>query len=422
MREVARSLKKLLHRIAYGGLGVVGALLLSRAASLTTQWILSAVVGPTAVTAYVLTTTHASTVVALVAVGLAASLASRARLFDRPRGRAAVASALSVLGVAAGALTAALDLASGLGPVAALSAAAFAFASLLACANPVVWPIWQIRGRFLLLLSITAAISVGLCFGAALLGMPRLSAVLVGAGVAVPVLAMIGRVQIRRAIRLAFLLVRHAVWPSLVNLSTVAVYPLALHKAIPLLGESRVGTQVLCWSIMPLLTTSSQSFASRAITSGALSGVGSEAERRAKALSAWVRTVPFTLGIGVAIYLLFVIHVPFLPFTGSARDDLPSTFLVSVVVPAISDPLCFYFAKSYRSRSLVLGSVLSSAAVAAALLLWPAGVLDRFGVLGPSAIVAVLRLAFLFDVPGLRRVAYAALGLLLLGYAATFLL
>ncbi|MGK4001244.1 hypothetical protein WMF31_01365 [Sorangium sp. So ce1036] len=417
-----RAATKLLHRIAHGGLGVAAALLLPRAASLTSQWLLSGVAGPSAVTAYVLTTSHASTIVSLVAVGLASALTHRARLLGAARGRALVAGALAVLGAVAGALTLAVDLALGLGPVAALSAALFAFPTLLACANPVAWPVWQARGRFLALLSVTAVISVGLCFGAALLGMPRLSAVLVGAGVAVPVLAMLGRVQLRRAARYAVLLVRSSVPPSIVNLSTVAIYPLALYQGIPLLGEAKVGTQALCWSIVPLLSTTSQSFASRALTAAALDKRGAEAERRAQALSAWARTVPFTLAVGVAIYLLFVVRVPLLPFTGGAREALPPTFLVSVSVPAISDPLCFFFARSHGGRGLVLGSVLSSLLLAVVLLVWPAGFLDRFGVLGASGLIAVLRMLFLLDVPLLRRITLAALGLLFLGYAVSLLL
>ncbi|WP_433930654.1 hypothetical protein AB3662_41875 [Sorangium cellulosum] len=413
---------KLLHRIAHGGLGVAAALLLPRAASITSQWLLSAAAGPSAITAYVLTTSHASTVVSLVAVGLASALSHRARLLGAARGRALVAGALAVIGAAAGAVTLAVDLALGLGPVAALSAGLFAFPTLLACANPVAWPLWQTRGRFLTLLSITALISVGLCFGAALLGMPRLSAVLAAAGIAVPVLAMLGRVQLRRAARYAVLLVRGSVPASIVNLSTVAIYPLALHQGIPLLGEAKVGTQALCWSIVPLLTTTSQSFASRALTAAALGKDGTDAERRARALSIWARTLPFTLAVGVAIYLLFVVRVPFLPFTGSAREALPPTTLVSLSVPAISDPLCFYFARARGSRGLVASSLLSSLLLAVVLLVWPAGFLDRFGVLGASGLIAVLRMLSLLDMPLLRRITLAALALLFAGYAFALLL
>ncbi len=118
-------------------------------------------------------------------------------------------------------------------------------------------------------------------------------------------------------------------------------------------------------------------------------------------------------------YVFFVHAVPFLPhFSGFARGVLPPTFLVSILVPTVSDPLCFFFAPARNMRGLVMGSVLSSALVGGVLLLWPAWVLTHFGVFGASALVSTMRLAFVAEPAPLRRVARTAFALALVAYAA----
>ena len=232
---------------------------------------------------------------------------------------------------------------------------------------------------------------------------------------------MVGRVQLRRVVRFAVRLARRAIPPSLVNFATAAIALPALQLAVPVLGRDTIGIQALCWAATPLLSIISQALAGRAIAAAAaLSGsVGEDARTAARALRVWLRTLPLLALGGAAAYFLFVRPLPFVPRTGFAREALPPTFLVSILVPAVSDPICFFFAPPRAVRRALTGSVVSGAIVVGVLMLWPGWFLPRFGIFGASALLAALRMVFVFEPASLRRVALVATAVLLAAYAVT---
>jgi hypothetical protein len=408
-------------RFVHGGPGVAVAVLLPRAASVISQWILSSSAGPAAVTTYVLTTVRASVVVTLVAVGLTSSLAHRARLLGGERGRAVVAAALMALGATGGVVSAAVALIAGDGARSAASAAFVGFFMMLGCVGALAWPIWQLRGRFLRLMLVSVAISVGLAFAAASLGLPHVTTIVVNVGTAVPMLAMVGRVQIRRALRVAVLLARRSISPSLVNFATAAIALPALDLAVGVLGREMMGIQALCWTTTTLLSILSQSLAGRAIAAAALSGVDGEGAGGGRALRLWLRTVPLLALGGLVFYVFFIRALPYVPRSGFAREALPATFFISILVPVLSDPICFFFAPPRAVRRALAGSVVSGALVAGVLLLWPTWFLPRFGIYGASALLAALRMAFVVEPAPLRKVALVMLAIALVAYGAVLL-
>ena len=87
--------RPLLDRMARGGAAVVLAAFLPRAWSTSTQWLLAFVVGATAVTAYVNTTTRAS-MAFTVLTALSPTLAAHPYLLASARGRAVTARAVAL--------------------------------------------------------------------------------------------------------------------------------------------------------------------------------------------------------------------------------------------------------------------------------------------------------------------------------------
>lgn len=410
---------ELVRRIAHGGLGVALAVLLPRAASFVAQWLLTLSAGPAAVAAFVTLVSRGTVVVSLVAAGLAPTLMHRRRALASRSGRALAGGALLILAALALAVTLAYELTLGHGGAAGLTSAVFSACSLFASVSVVMWPIWQIEGRYLQSLAVLLAASPVASSLAALAGRPAATCLATGLASATPALLLVrpGRFRVRRAIRYALILVRRSVPLSMSNFATAVVFPAALSAGTAALGGHAVGQQTLYWSCIVALSIASQSFASRALI-----GAGAEGDpgRGASALRAWLRPA-LALALAVAcLYAVFTVPIPWLRGSGSAREALVPSMLVSGIAPLITDPLCFFFSGRRRQRLLAAGSIGCSAAVGACLALAPATVIRHFGVIGPSAVIGVLRLAFVVEAPA-RRPARAAAAILLAAYAVALL-
>ncbi|WP_438005604.1 hypothetical protein WME89_44045 [Sorangium sp. So ce321] len=407
-------LSSLLRALTHGGTGVAFAVLLPRAASLAAQWVLAFTGGPAELAALANYTSRGMVVVALVAAGLAPTLTRRTRAMATRAGRALAGGALAIIAAICFSVTLTHEMMSGLGVTAGVVTALFSACSLFAAASKGILPIWQLQGRFLQSLALVIVFSPCASMVAALAGSPAAVSVAIGLAGATPALLLLHRTRIRRAARYAMLVVRHAFPYSIANFSTVAVYPLSLSANQSLIDDHRVGQQVLYWSFSVALSQASQAFAARAVT-GAL-GSGGESDWHARAMRAWLPAAA-ALCVGAAIiYTLFAVPIPWLPFSGAARDAMTLTMLVSGMGPLITDSMCVYFCGPRSRRALSVGSVLSSASVAALLLLAPEPLVRHFGVFGPSVLVGVARLAFLIDAP-VRRYAQGALLLLVSAFA-----
>jgi hypothetical protein len=216
-------------------------------------------------------------------------------------------------------------------------------------------------------------------------------------------------VRLRRAIHYALILVRRSVPLSISNFSTAIVFPFAFGTGKRVLGDSIAGQQALYWSCIVALSIASQSYASRALVRDDARSTGRAA------LRSWLPPAIALCLVAVILYVLFTVPIPWLPRTGAAREAMVPSLLVSGIAPILTDPLCFYFSGQKHNRLLAAGSAICSAIVAGFLVLFPAEVVRHFGVFGPSAVVGVLRLAFLIDAPA-RWPGRAAMVLLLAAY------
>jgi len=418
MASVTR-LRRVLGALAGGGSGVAFAVLTPRAASLGVQWLLAIVAGPAAVAAFVNVTSRGGVVVSLVSAGLAATLLGRRAALRSARGRALIGAALAALAALAFAVTLAWETALGLGARAGLITACFSALSLFSSVAPAVWPLWQMEGRYLRLLLLQLFFSPLAASLTAFLGKPSAVAIATGLASATPALVMVRPAPVVRTARYAAFLLRRAVPVSITNFATAVVFPLALHMGVAEIGGAAAGHQVLYWSFIVALSIASQSFATRAITAADPSLP--EPTRRARALRAWIPAALALCVVPALLYLAFTTPIPGVPRTGAAREALIPTMLVSGVAPVLTDPICFYFSGTSSRRPLALGSAVVSALVALGLWLAPAPIIHHIGVIGPSALIGVLRLAFVFDPPA-RHAARVAGVALLAAYAAAVLL
>ncbi|WP_437503528.1 hypothetical protein [Sorangium sp. So ce1099] len=408
-------LSSLLRAVTHGGTGVAFAVLLPRAASLAAQWVLAFTAGPAELAALANYTSRGMVVVALVAAGLAPTLTRRTRAMATRAGRALAGGALAIIAAICFSVTLTHEMMSGLGVTAGVVTALFSACSLFAAASKGILPIWQLQGRFLKSLALVLVFSPGASMVAALAGSPAAVSVALGLAGATPALLLLHRTRIRRAARYAVLVVRHAFPYSIANFSTVAVYPLSLSANQSFIDDHRVGQQVLYWSFSVALSQASQAFASRAVA-GSLGSAGGESDWHARAMRAWLPPAAALCVVAALIYTLFAVPISWLPFSGAARDAMTLTMLVSGMGPLITDSMCVYFCGPRSRRALSVGSVLSSASVAALLLLAPEPLVRHFGVFGPSVLVGVARLAFLIDAP-VRRYALGALIFLVSAFA-----
>ncbi|MGK3999758.1 hypothetical protein [Sorangium sp. So ce1024] len=408
-------LSSLLRALTHGGTGAAFAVMLPRAASLGAQWVLALSAGPAELAALANFTSRGMVVVALVAAGLAPTLTRRARALATRAGRALAGGAIAMIASIAFSVTLAHELWSGLGVTAAAVTAFFSACSLFTAASKSIVPLWQRQGRYLQMLAVLLVFSPCASVAAALAGSPAALAVALGLAGATPALLLVRPTRIRRAARYAMLVIRNAFPYSIANFSTVVVYPLSLSVCQPFLGDHRTGQQVLYWSFVAVLSQVSQALAARAVA-GALASGGGEADSQARAVRAWLPSAAALSVVAAIIYTLFAVPIPWLPFSGAARDAMTLTMLVSGVSPFITDAMCVYFCGPRSRRVLPVGSVVSSACLAGLLLLTPEPLARHFGVFGPSVLVGVARLAFLIDAP-VRRYALAMLFLLVAGFA-----
>ncbi|WP_438024431.1 hypothetical protein [Sorangium sp. So ce233] len=412
-------LSSLLRALTHGGMGLAAAVMLPRAASFAAQWALALVAGPAELAALANYTSRGAVVVALVAAGLAPTLTRRARAMATRAGRALAGGAIALIASLAFSVTLTHELWSGLGVMAAVVTALFSACALFSAASRSVLPIWQLQGRFLQTIAVVFFFSPCASMAAALAGMPAAVAVALGLAGATPALLLVRPTRIRRAARYAMLVVRQSFPYSIANFSTVVVYPLSLSVSQPLIGDHRTGQQVLYWSFVVALSQASQAFAARAVA-GAV-GPGGEAEWHARAVRAWLPGAAALSATAAILYALFAVPIPWLPFSGAARDAMTLTMLVSGMCSHITDSLCVYFSGPRSRRTLPVGSMVSSACVAGVLLLAPEPLIRHFGVFGPSVLVGVARLAFLTDAP-VRRYALLTLFLLVSAFALTLAL
>ncbi|WP_437277029.1 hypothetical protein WME90_38150 [Sorangium sp. So ce375] len=409
-------MKKLpsLRALLQGGAGVAFAVLLPRAMSLGIQWLLALSAGPAAVAELANYMSRGMVAVSLVAAGLTPTLARRTRALSTRGGRALAGGALAVLAALAFTFTLAYEQTAGLRGVAGLVTAIFSACSLFAAVSPSIWPIWQREGRYLQSLAPLLVLSPGVSAMAALAGHPAAVCIANGLASATPALLLVRPTRIRRAVRYAMIAIRRAVPYSIANFSTVVVYPISLSANMALIDDHLVGQQVLYWSFVVALSIASQSFAARAVVEA--SALPDEASRQARALRGWLPAAAALALVGAAIYALFAVPIPQLPRSGAAHDAMTPTMLVSGMAPLITDPMSVYFSGERSRRALPIGSALSSACMAAWLVLLPAPLVRHFGVFGPSVLVGVMRLAFVIDAPS-RRYARGALLLLLSAFA-----
>ncbi|WP_437732318.1 hypothetical protein [Sorangium sp. So ce1335] len=403
-------LSSLLRALAHGGAGVAAGVMLPRAASFAAQWTLALAAGPAELAALANYVSRGVVVVALVSGGLPTILTHRARAMATRAGRALAGGAIALIAAAAFCVTLAHELWSGLGVVTGLITAFFSACMLFAAVTKSVLPIWQLQGRLLQTLAVVVVFSPCASMAAALAGSPAAVAVAVGFASAAPAMLLVRPVPILRAARYAMLVIRRSFPYSIANFSTVAVYPLALSAGQSLLGDHRVGQQVLYWSFFGALSQVPQTLAARAVTNATGSG-GGEADWYARAVRAWLPAAAAFSVLPAILYVLFAVPIPWLPFTGGARDAMTLTMVVSGMSPLLTDSICIYFCGPRSRRALPVGSVVSSACVAGALLLAPEPILRHFGVFGPSALIGVARLAFVIDAP-VRRYALAVMFLL----------
>lgn len=412
-------LSSLLRALTRGGAGVTFAVLLPRAASFAAQWLLALTTGPAEVAALSNYMSRGVAFVALVSAGLSPTLARRTRALSTRAGGALTGAALVIIAALSFSGTLAYELISGLGPMAGLVTAIFSACSLLAAASPSIWPIWQLKGRYLHALAVLIAFSPIASMLAALSGRPDAVAITLGLAGASPALLLLRPTRIQRAARHAMLIIRRATPYSIANFAAVIVYPISLSANLKLIGDHRAGQQVLYWSFVIVLSNASQAFAARAVASASSSG--DEATWPARAVRAWLPSVAMLSMISALLYVLFTVQLPWVPYTGAARDAMTASMLVSAVAPLITDAMCFYFSGPRSRRALPVGSVLSSACVTGWLLLTPEPVVRHLGVFGPTALIGVARLAFVIDAP-VRRYALGAMLLLAAAFALTLTL
>lgn len=403
--QTSGRLRTTVHRIANGGLGTAGAVLLPRVWSVLTQWTVAAAAGTAALTDYLTTTTRGSAAVSLIANALAPVLILRRGAMRTSAGRALVGASLVLISAAAFALTFIFEAVLGLGTERGVFTAAFAAVTVLGAPAVAMWPVWQARGRYLPLLALmTVVLLAG--FACAVLGNARLAAVTIALASSVPTLAMLGRARLRRAAMYGLSIARRALPVSSMSFATALVYPLSLQLGTSEFGATIVGQQLLFWPLVMALGIASQSIAARMI-----SGTGSEPDRL-KALTKWTAISSALLLLATGAFAVFRWRLT--PSDGVS--PLPLGMVVAAGAFIFSDPLCVYFCPPSGWRVVALGSVASALLVGTAVLLWPHFIIDHVSVVGPSAMVAALRLAFIRQ-PGLRGRARAVLTILALGFA-----
>ncbi|MCC6554762.1 MAG: hypothetical protein IT372_17445 [Polyangiaceae bacterium] len=414
--SVRQRLRGLLGLLATGSLGATAAALLPRGTSLGTQWILGLVHGPEVVARYATAVSRGAVVTALVVMGLPSVLSARPGLVRSERGRAAVGVALLAISAVFFSITLVAELWLGAPPRAAVMSASFSAGGSFAAVAIVAWPIWQRLGRYYRVLAATLAISGAAAWSLAALNLPYASGVVTATGLSVPALHFLGRTRLRRALRLAVSLSWRAAPPSLGTFAAVIVYPTALTLGNKVVGERAVGEQVLLWAALQLFGVTSSAVAAwclaRAPAPGAPRAAGGSAGGEPAARSAlrmWLlRAVPLaTLG-----FVVFEAYAHRHAWLGRAPGQaVPLAAVLTSTAYLFSDPLCFYFAPRTVQRRLAIGSTVVAGLVWLGMSYAPEAVLPRVGVLGPSGIVATLRLLFLIGTP-VQRVALPVLVLL----------
>ena len=424
--SLQRRLRGLVLLLATGSLGATAAALLPRGTSLATQAILGVVHGPEIVARYATAVSRGAVVTALVVMGLPSVLSARPGLLRSDHGRAAVAAALLAISAVFFAFTLTLELVVGSAPPAALVSASFSACGSFVAVALVAWPIWQRTGRYFHVLGATLAVSGAAAWSLAALSFPYAAGVVTAFGLSLPVLHFCGRARIRRSLRLAVALVIRAVPPSLGTFATVIVYPTALTLGSKVVGERAVGSQVLLWAVFQLCVIASTAIAAWSLaraTAPAQAGAPASAQAgapapdqpaNATALRQWlVRAVP----LGAIVLLLFEVyeHLPASLGGSTGRSDVPIALVITTLAYLLSDPLCFYFSPRSVQRRLAVGSSIVAGLVWIAVTSAPEMLLPRLGVLGPSGVIATLRLLFLIGTPA-QRLALPLLGALAAGF------
>ncbi|AKT39562.1 hypothetical protein [Chondromyces crocatus] len=384
--------------VSRGGVGAAVASLAPRGASVAAQWLLALSAGPAAAALFVTCTSRGAAVVAMIGAGMAPVIAGRPRLLSTRRGRALLASAIAWLAGAAFLVSLAVEAVTGASGGSGLAAALFAGSVVFYNCAPAAWPIWQSRGRFPAVLGGSLLVTPVASSLVALAGAPRLTAVLVGFGGAFPVVTMLSGARATRSFRLALWLARRALPLSLLSMATAVVYPVALTQGIAWMGASVVGVQTLYWSLALVANIASQSLAARAvITAG---GGTSEALRR------WLAAVGM---------LLLLLAVAFVVFRARAGEGvLPRFVLLGAAIFLVTDGLAFYFAPP-TARPVLVGVTSVGAVLVGLGVWWRPTVLQSISVVGPSAIIALLRLVPMLAFSRVRVVAALSLIVLLAG-------
>ncbi|EYF04822.1 hypothetical protein [Chondromyces apiculatus] len=400
MSALVGRLRGAVTAVSRGGVGTAVVSLAPRVSSVAAQWLLSLAAGHAAGALFVTCISNGSAVAALVGPGMTPVIVARRRLFTTRRGRALVAGAVGWIAVAA--LLIALIVGAVREPVGwlGLAAALYACSTVFYNCAPAAWAFWQSSGRFARVLGVSLLVTPVLSSAAALAGAPWPVVALVGLGGALPMGAMLGRVRVGRSLRLALWLVRHAVPLALPSMATAIVYPEALRRGIALYGATSVGKQTLYWSLVLMANVALQSFTAREV----VAATGNEA----RALRRWLAAT------GVLVVLLAVALSVFRWMYGA--EVVPRFLLVGAAVFLVTDGLVFYFAPAVTRPALVVVSWAAAFLVVLGMIVWPA-VLWKITVIGPSVIVAILRLPPLLAFPAVRAVAAGALAVLLGGAA-----
>ena len=411
-------LRGLILLLATGSLGATAAALLPRGASLGTQAILGVAHGPEVVARYATAVSRGAVVTALVVMGLPSVLSARRGLLRSDRARAAVGASLLLISAVFFAFTLTVELIVGSSPPAALVSASFSACGSFAAVSLVAWPVWQRMGRYFRVLATTLAVSGAAAWSLAALNLPYAAGVVTALGLSLPTLHFCGRARLRRSLRLAVALVIRAVPPSLGTFATVIVYPTALTLGTPILGERAVGSQVLLWAVFQLCAIASTAIATwslaRAATPAQAGAPAPDPRATSTALRQWLlRAVPLALIVPL-LYEAYV-HLPASLGGATGRSDVPVALVITTIAYLFSDPLCFYFSPRSVQRRLAIGSSLIAGLVWLAVTSAPDVLLPRLGVLGPSGVIATLRLLFLIGTPT-QRLALPLLGLLIAAF------
>jgi hypothetical protein len=408
---------RLVQVLATGSLGATAAALLPRGTSLGTQVILGVAHGPEVVARYATAVSRGAVVTALVVMGLPSVLSARPGLLRSARARATVGGALLVISAVFATITAVVELALGSPPQSAMVSASFSASGSFAAVAIVAWPIWQRLGRYFRVLAATLAVSGAGAWSLAALNLPYAAGVVTAIGLSVPALHFCGRARLRRTLRCAAALSLRAAPPSLGTFATVVVYPTALTLGNQALGERVVGSQVLLWTVLQLFGITSTAIAAWSLVGAAAPAPGeggappaTQVSVHATASRVWLlRAVP--LAALVPLVFEAYLHRPAWLGAPPAAGEVPIALAITSVAYLFSDPLCFYFAGRSVQRRLAIGSTAIAGLVWLAITSAPAAVLPRIGVLGPSGVVATLRLLLLIGTPA-QRLALPILALL----------